>query len=271
MDPGAGVMHLRSTSSAEDVSYVALADASTLAQDDELRPVRIIGGQMVELLMVRHGLDVHRDTRDADLGFHARSLQTPLVVERLRGLGYEKTSGARFARVVQDVAVERGAPAPPAATELRGAATPRNVRQSVTFGTPPHLGVTEVRGLAYAFKRPPITIEAALERRSGEVIEARLELPDEAAALVVKVGAWQSRNEARDAFDVYRCLLVAREAGVTAADLSDGAAVEQVDQLVADFGSRGAPGLDALAAYPASVAADERRVQTRATIKALLG
>lgn len=264
-------MHLRATSIAEDVSYVALGDASTLVADAELQPVRTIGGQMVELLMVRHGLELHRDTRDADLGFHARTLQTPLIVDRLRTLGYEKTSGARFERAVLDIEMEHGAPPPTAVIDLLVASTTSNVRESRAFGMPPHLGVTEVRGLSFAFRRPSIMVEASLERRNGEVIEARLELPDEAAALVVKVGAWQSRRQSKDAFDVYRCLHIARSAGVTADDLADGAAAEQVRLLAQDFGSSGAPGLDALASYPASGAAQVRVVETRSMIKDLLG
>jgi len=108
VDPEAVTVNLTATSAAQDAAFVALADSSSLVEDATLRPSRLIGGQMVALLLAVHGIVMPRETRDADLGFTPAVLNEPTIVDRLKELGYERSAGNRFERTLLDVPVADG-------------------------------------------------------------------------------------------------------------------------------------------------------------------
>lgn len=72
----------------------------------------------------------------------------------------------------------------------------------------------ETRGLAYALTRPPIMVSLTCRWRDGREADARIAVPDELAALVIKSYAWEDRRAPRDAVDVWRCLEIANAADV---------------------------------------------------------
>src|SRR5690606_19632111 len=93
-------VHLVSESRASDASLIALADAVKVAEG--VRHWLIVGGHMVNLHILRAGLDVAvRATRDADLGVDLRTLRASGLVGRLRLLGYDNpVYSNRFDRTV---------------------------------------------------------------------------------------------------------------------------------------------------------------------------
>lgn len=76
-------------------------------------------------------------------------------------------------------------------------------------------------GLAEAFKREPVVLDLELHRLNGKVASARVQIPDELVALVLKLAIWQKRREQRDALDIWRCVEVAFAAGASKGDLAN--------------------------------------------------
>ena len=264
-------LRLVAMSAAQDAGFVALADCSELMSDETLRPSRIIGGQMLEILLAHHRIQLARETRDADLGLNPVALRSPAIVERLHELGYAKTAGNRFERALPEISVADPSRPARAAIDLLVPAYTSRARASVSFGDPPHLDTTEVFGLAFAFKRPALEIELELQRLSGEHLRASLELPDEPSAVMLKGGAWQARAERRDAVDVHRALRVAQAASTVPSDFQDSAIDAQRAVLLSDFGVPGGDGLRAMAAGLTDEAAERVTTETRALVHRLLG
>jgi len=269
VDPEAVTVNLTATSAAQDAAFVALADSSSLVEDATLRPSRLIGGQMVALLLAVHGIVMPRETRDADLGFTPAVLNEPTIGssegDGLRAQRREplRADAARRSRRRRRRAGESG-------HRRAGACIHRRARSSTRFGHPPHLDTTEVFGLAFAFKRPPMVVELELRRRNGEILDATLDLPDEPSALILKAGAWQARREQRDAVDVHRTLCIARSAGNGPSDFEDSAIEAQVEVLRSDFGSMEGEGLAALAIGLSASEAERRTTETRALVQRLI-
>jgi len=109
--------------------------------------------------------------------------------------------------------------------------------------------------LALALQRPAVDIPISFRRTDGYLVQTSVRIPDETAALALKVLTRSVRNEDKDAVDVWRCLEVCVAAGISNRDF--GADTESVDRILStDFG-RGGPGIQAIRA--------SRRLSTRAT------
>lgn len=63
---------------------------------------------------------------------------------------------------------------------------------------------TEVPGLAEAFRRPGVMVEAELHMTGGAMLVADIVLPDAIGTLALKAGARSVRYEDRDAEDLWR-------------------------------------------------------------------
>lgn len=107
----------------------------------------------------------------------------------------------------------------------------------------------EVPGLADALNRPAVALDLRLIRLNGVVLEARALIPDEPAALGLKAFAWQSRAAGKDAVDLWRCLEVARAAGVQPDDVAEGRLPEAIAIVRAGFRRPDGPALRAAAKH----------------------
>jgi hypothetical protein len=96
---------LRATSVADDLGYVALADLAHVFGKDA--DYRVIGGHMVTALVARWnlGAELYRETDDTDIGVPPIVIQNGILINGLKGLGYEQVEGNRFARRLTDVPV----------------------------------------------------------------------------------------------------------------------------------------------------------------------
>ena len=204
-------LDLLCTSTAEHLGFTALADvaAATVNRDS-----RIIGGHMVALHVLRWGLDLTRTTQDVDLGVTPVVAQTSELTDELESLGYSRTAGNRFQKLVtsQPVALSDHY----AIVDILIPAYQSRARQNRRFGN--HLVATEVPGLAAAFRRQPLDLPLEVTYLDGSRRRFPVRLPDETAALTLKIMARTVRREDRDAIDVWRALEVCAAAGIGAID-----------------------------------------------------
>src|SRR5690242_4799667 len=91
-----------SSSAAEDAGFVALCDVATIHNRPEFERALVIGGHMVSLHARRWGLDLFRETQDADLGVPQVALNNTNIVPLLAALGYTRVRANRFSRRVVD-------------------------------------------------------------------------------------------------------------------------------------------------------------------------
>jgi hypothetical protein len=248
-EPPLSALRLAAGSVADDAGFVALADVgSVLAGRVD---TRVIGGHMVQLHVQRWllGAELYRETQDADLGIPVAVAQDPALVTRLGELGYERVAGNRFGRSLDDVPV-RGplgeGDAPQALIDVLVPAFTNRPRQDRKFGD--HLVTTEVLGLAEAFRRAPIVLDLELRRLNGVILTPRIAIPDEAAAMVLKVRVWGVRGESKDAVDIWRCSEVALAAGVMGDDL-EAVSPGVVDELRRAVRDRNGPLVAGIVAY----------------------
>lgn len=197
---------LSSSSVADDLGFIALADVASILQEDT--PHRLIGGHMVTAIAAHHrlGADLFRETADVDLGVPPIVITKSAIPDRLRGLGYELVSGCRFERPINDLASRsRNAVAlPPRATiDILVPGYTSRLRDDRQVG---ELVTTEVPGLAEVMKRPGIPIDLRMVRLDGSSMQAHLVVPDEVGAFTVKVFASTVRDKASDVVDAWRCL-----------------------------------------------------------------
>lgn len=268
---------LKARSVAEDLGFVALADVSTALESAPPNTYRLVGGHMVSLLVHRwdFGQELLRDTADADLGI------TPLLtgdegllLGGLRALGYAR-DGSRLRRDVHDVGVSipealaRGT-TPAALIDLLLPAYTTRARNEATRGD---VTTTEIRGLAEALKRTATVLELDLVRLNDSKLRAKIALPDEADALVIKAFAWDSRHDEKDAQDIWRCAEVAFAASVSPDRFATGDARDARAILQRDFSSDASTGADALAKFArlSSIERDRRHTRVAALLDVVLG
>lgn len=193
-----------SLSRGEDGSYMAMADAVAAAVAAGA-DYRIVGGHMVAAHVARSGLDLpSRETADADLALETRVLAGLDLVGALAARGYAQASGNRFTRRSGDAELTVDVLVPADASRVRHN---RPVGQLV---------VDEIPLLRYALARPPAEMTFTVLLASGGTLSMTVRFPDAVAALCLKVSAFDSRHEQRDALDVWRLLEVLHTAGMTA-------------------------------------------------------
>lgn len=258
---------------ADDLGFVALADLASVLESDHEIPYRVIGGQMVMVLVARWGLgaDLYRVTLDTDLGTPPVVIRDHALVERLVELGYEQVAGDRFARPIDDTPYGSESERRLAVIDILLPAYSSRPSKNKKVGD---LVATEALGLAAALQRPPVVIELELQRLNGELMEIALSFPDEASALVLKAFATRDRYKPTDHTDLWRCLEVAHAAGVTPDALTDSKEMSDAADLVRSlFSDRQGPGMSAIVddLGLSETAADQRYTRIRALIEAVLG
>jgi hypothetical protein len=268
-------LRLKARSVAEDLGFVALADVSTALETAAVGSYRLIGGHMVTLLVYRWSLaaELLRDTADADLGITPQLTSSDgVLLSGLDRLGYRRQDGSMLTRPVSDIPVDvnDSNTQREAIVDLLLPAFTSRARKNVTQGD---VTTTEVRGLAEALNRPPVSLELTLVRLNDERLQATILLPDESDALTIKAFAWESRRDPKDAQDIWRCLEVASTAGVDAARFTTGDAKDARAILVRDFGENATTGIEAVArsARLNESARDQRHTRIKALLARVLG
>ncbi len=225
---------LASASRAADGGYLALADLSDIAAQIGAC-YRIIGGHMVTLLTVVHGVDDQvplRETLDADFGAAPQVIADPRLVDALHERQYRTVEAAnRFVRRHDtptgrvDLTVDILAPS------YRGGCRTRRE----TYG---HLTVDAVPGLALALSRPAVFVDVEVGLDSGGTVAAHLALPDLVSAICIKAFAYQGRYGSKDAVDLYRLMAAAHAAGLRAADWPTGSQERRAAGILDEFFGR---------------------------------
>ncbi|MGA2530281.1 MAG: hypothetical protein ABSG36_14120 [Acidimicrobiales bacterium] len=264
---------LRATSVADDLGYVALADLAHVFGKDA--DYRVIGGHMVTALVARWnlGAELYRETDDTDIGVPPIVIQNGILINGLKGLGYEQVEGNRFARRLTDVPVrisgDEESTRLATIDVLVGAYTsrPRTNHKVGEFYT------TEVPGLPTALMRDPVTMGLELHRLNGEVLNVELCFPDEVSALVLKGLATEVRTRGTDFVDLWRCLEVGLVAGITPDDFEGEIPERSVNRIRGIFSLRDGVGMTALVEEQrlSAEAADERFTRLSALVIRVLG
>ncbi len=198
---------LASTSLVEDGAYQAMADIAGAAASTGSE-YRVIGGHMVTVHVARSGADLPaRATLDADVGLEAQVLASTGLVEALLGMGYQLQGGNRLVRASAGSGC---------AIDILVPADTSRVRHNRKVGD--HLFVDEAPGLRYALARPAMTVDLEVRLTTAVTVRLQPAVPDLTAAICLKVLAYHSRGEPRDAFDVWRLLEVARADRLAAPD-----------------------------------------------------
>ena len=237
---------LVAASAADDAGFVALHDVSQVLSTPGLEIVLVIGGYMVTLHAQRWGLDLFRQTQDADLGVPQLVMKNAGLVAALERRGYSRVESNRLAKPLRDLPV--GAVGSDqnfqAIIDVLVPALTSHPRKSVEVGD---VTTTEVVGLAEALNRSPVIVDLELVRLNKERLPACLRIPDERSALTLKVLAWDTRRAEKDAVDVWRCLELANVASLTSKNLESDDGVQTMRILERAFGSENADGIQALA------------------------
>lgn len=263
-------LHLRATSLADDLAFVAMGDIwSIIGKRPEAINARQIGGHMVSLHVHRWGLDLFRDSLDVDLGLPRVVAKDPWIVEQLLDLGYSRRGGNTFIRVVSDIPItllSDMAIKPEAAIDILIAPYTSRIRDNVRLGE--HLTTTEVPGLADAMRRPSVNIEITLTRLNREECTTIVSLPDETSTLILKALAWRKLARDTDAIDLWRTLEIAVAAGVGPEELAEGQGPEAARIIQGAFGIKPGPAMEKLAEARGLSPEAARRLHTR--IRALI-
>ncbi|QBS40362.1 hypothetical protein [Nocardia sp. CS682] len=183
-----------SGSRAEDGAYLALADAA--AAGAALESWAVIGGHMVNLHVLRSGVSVPlRATRDADLAVELVTIRDGVLLDRLRGMGYDNPrAGNRFERSIGGTAATIDLLAP--------SFTNRHVAD-LDAGP---IAVDGIPALHVALAREPVWIALSAKLIDGARTAATVAIPDIATAICIKVFAYLHRFTPRDAEDIARLL-----------------------------------------------------------------
>jgi len=252
---------LVSSSAAMDGGFTAVADVTgAMATAGTAGDYRLIGGVTVVLHVQRLGLDLPlRATGDADFGVPPFVLQQANLVNAIEALGYRKTAGNRWERVLDERRV--------AAVDLLVPTYRSRARNTVRVGA---VVTTEVPGLAEALQRPGITLDIEMHLTDGTQHGAAVVIPDAIGTLALKAGARTVRNETRDAEDLWRCLEVAAAEGVSPEDFDD-PALSGLRQLLAHELGDGGSSLPVLTAGLQDEAAARMRTRLRALLAEVVG
>lgn len=253
---------LASLSAAMDGGFTAIADVSAaMAAAGAANDYRLIGGVTVMLHIERLGLDLPlRATGDADFGVPPHVLRRPDLVQAIEARGYEKVFGNRWERRIDERRV--------AAVDLLVPAYRTRPRDTVTVGD---VVTTEVPGLAEAFRRPGITIDAELRMTNGARLDASVVLPDAVGTLALKTLVRSVRNERRDVEDLWRCLEVAAADGVVPSMFDDDPSLGAVRAALWRELGPGGSALPQLTADLQDGAAARLRTRVRALLTEVVG
>ncbi len=210
--PATRAVELWPRSRAERAGIEALFDVGAVIEASPYPPskFRLIGGQMVTLLIRSRGLEqavAPRMSLDADFGAFIPTVRGASLDEELARRGYQWIEG-RYRRALGDGLTAIIDLLIPAQTGRRKRS--KNVDGRELF---------ETQGLADVLNNPGVELELR-GRGRGDERRTTLVLPDERGALLVKTHAWLDRSAGKDAGDVARCLELCARAKVTKHDWS---------------------------------------------------
>jgi hypothetical protein len=270
-----GTLTLSAWSVASDLALLALVDvAEVLKEASAPGGAVLIGGHMVTLHAERWhlGRDLYRETKDADLGAAILAVSQGDVVDRLVQRGYRLERGGQFVREVDDIPaelMEREAEVPRCIVDVVVPAKTSRSRKNIRVGS---IVTIEVPGLAMALARPSVTISLRITRMNKQELTAEVAIPDETSALVLKTLAWNSRMADKDALDIWRCLEIARAAGVRLSTSQGDDVASVCAVLERAFATDGSPASEALVrqARLSPDAARKRLLRVRALLADVL-
>lgn len=199
------VVILRSASRAEDAGYLALADVAAVTEQLNA-DYRLIGGHMVTLLVVAHQVTgvPTRTTSDADLGADFSVVSDDRLIEALTELGYGRPEASN--RFIREIDHETKAVIDILAPSFTGKHEPNQPHGNMV--------VDEIPGLSYALAAPPTQITVTADLTTGAQVTTTVLLPSPWSALCLKLLAWGSRVNDKDATDIWRLLAVCDAAGI---------------------------------------------------------
>lgn len=179
-----------STSNADDLSFLALADIARLTADVE--DARIVGGHMVGMLQAAFPVvgGTVRRTIDADTAVSTQVALSGQLHARLVAAGYVATSGNSYEKppgMVVDVLV----PATQTAFE------PVEVGER-TFDAAP--------GIRLALSIEPISMDVGVMMLDGSTSDFKIRVPPVEVAIILKAYAFQSRRSVKDVVDLFSLL-----------------------------------------------------------------
>ncbi len=191
------------TSTAEELGFEALKDISTVTKGAKSR---VIGGYMVTLHTYRHGLQLPRQTRDADLGIVPHAIVNLDILTNLTRIGYTKVGGNRFEKTPDNSAKQASA-----IIDIVIPSYTSRFRHNQNIGG---LVTDEVPGLAEAFQRPPVVLTLKVAKSTESFDAFKIQIPDEIASLILKVMTRTVRRKDSDAVDIWRCLEICNAANI---------------------------------------------------------
>ena len=177
---------IAATSRADDLALRALAEIVAITSDEN---VRIVGGQMVALLMAAFlvpGISPQR-TRDADTAITTELAGSGVLHDRLIAHGWAATSGNNYVRLVHELTVP-GQPAPELSVDLLVPSLDARFRPALHGGRV----FDSAPGLAPALASEPIEIAARIELLSNTTMEFVARVPTVEMAVVIKAFAYAS-------------------------------------------------------------------------------
>ncbi|MER3389709.1 MAG: hypothetical protein RJQ01_06710 [Microcella sp.] len=179
-----------STSTADDLAYRALADVCDITR---LHNVRVVGGQMVNLLLTAFPARqaVPRRTADADAAIDTELASSGVAHHLLIQAGYEAQSGNSYTRQERQIDLLVPSRTGRFQTEQLGGR-----------------GFDAAPGLSLALASEPIVIRASVELRDGEVLTFAARVPTVEIATVIKASSFRSRRADRDLVDLHNLLWI---------------------------------------------------------------
>lgn len=188
---GAKVLQLISTSAADDLAYCALRDACAITAPHN---VRIVGGQMVDLLMHLFPTpgQVLRRTVDADLAIDISMAASGALHAEFEAAGYKATYGNTYIMSGQQIDLLVPSFDGKFSQEILGARA-----------------FDAVPGIYLALSAEPILIRANAVLTNNQTLQFEARVPNVEIALVLKALAFQSRLADKDLVDIYNLLQIA--------------------------------------------------------------
>jgi hypothetical protein len=217
-------VHLVSDSRGYDGALVSLADAAAICA--KLRKWFVVGGHMVNLHILRAGLDLPlRLTHDADIAVELRMIRRGTILEKLRELGYRNSVYPnRFDKEIDGLS---------ASIDLLVASYSTKHRPNIDGDG---IVVDGMPVVDEALDRDPVVLRLIGDRTDGVRMEMTIHLPDIMTAIAMKSFAVAERHNPIDAVDLGRLLEVARTGGDRAPKWPRGKAYQVASvQLAAQF------------------------------------
>jgi hypothetical protein len=185
-------VRLFAASEADDFALLSLWDVCRLSEGLN---VRIVGGQMVQLLIEAfpNPNSFQRRTTDADAALANELAASGQMHEILKTAGYEASSGNSYQKEGRSIDLVVGSLDGKFASQILG---------ERAFDASP--------GITSALSTEPITIQVHATLQGGEILEFDVRVPVVETALVIKALVYRFRLVNRDLLDIQNLLWIAK-------------------------------------------------------------